>query len=109
MQNVSKVNKPVKPLSNVKRGLSFVLVVALLALPISCAKPPAGEPPAHCTVIQEWPLRGEVAREMSQVFKPAKLDGIFRATRFPSLADRLDYLEAECIGVNAYRGEKDTQ
>ncbi len=44
----------------------------------------------------------KVAQEKYDVFQPTP-EG--RATRNKNLADRVDYLEAYCASVNAYRNE----
>jgi hypothetical protein len=58
--------------------------------------------PEHCIEEDEFTVSNVVDQQMIVVFKPDE-DG--QPTRLRELAIRIDYLEARCYGINAYRGE----
>ena len=60
------------------------------------------EPPAHCRTKDEWQGYIAVANSKVDIFMPT-IDGY--PTQHNRFADRVDYLESVCRGVNAYRGE----
>jgi hypothetical protein len=66
--------------------------------------PTAEEPPAHCLTKDEWPHYDYVAEQKVAVFKP---DRRGRPSVHIEFADRVDYLESVCTGINAYRGGDD--
>jgi len=63
-----------------------------------CQGPSSG-PARACIEKAAWARYGEVAQQKREIFAP---DAQNRATRFVSAADRIDYLEAVCRGLNAY-------
>ena len=60
------------------------------------------EPPLHCSEKDEWHDYLRVAHDKVEVFA---VDDEGYATRFLPLAGRIDYLEAHCASINAYRGD----
>lgn len=69
---------------------------------VGCATRIVATAPEHCVTKDEVLDYVRIANAKWQIFQPTE-DG--RATRYQGLADRVDYLEAYCVSVNAYRGE----
>ncbi len=61
------------------------------------------EAPVHCVTKDETFRYSMVIDEKLAIFDPTNA-GV--ATRFVAFAERVDYLESMCRGINAYRGEK---
>ena len=61
------------------------------------------EAPIHCITKGETFRYNHIIVEKLKIFGPDK-DGV--ATQFVAFANRVDYLESVCVGINAYRGEK---
>jgi hypothetical protein len=59
--------------------------------------------PSHCKAIDELHNLDLIDDQKMTIFSPNEDTG--RATRFIDLAERIDYLEARCVGINAFRGE----
>ena len=56
------------------------------------------QPPSHCEEIEEYRLSESYADAVLQLCEPADLEDF-------ALCARLDYLEARCSAVNAYRSK----
>lgn len=75
--------------------LTSVMIVA------SCQTPQTRSGLHACIEKADWPNYGRVVLEKWIVFVPNVLD---QPTRYPFLADRIDYLEATCVSMNAALG-----
>lgn len=76
-------------------------MVLLSVLAFGCATI-IGSKPRRCVEDWSWAELGEYY----EVFKPVEMDdGSVLPSEYARLADRLDYLDAYCISINAYRGD----
>ena len=83
-----------------KRWGSLGLGICLMTLS-GCAASGVGRP-AHCITKDETFRYTYIVAEKMAIFKPTT-EGV--PTQYTAFANRVDYLEGMCVGVNAYRGE----
>ena len=83
------------------RNTTVIAVAISAAITISC-RTPTPPTPHRCRTKAEWANYGQVALEKRVIFAP---DANNQPTRFDATADRIDYLEAECLALNAYVDE----
>ncbi len=81
--------------------VAAALISLLLAPVVGCVNVVSGVP-SRCLTIEEDPREEIITEQALMIFKPDEDD---RPTRFAALADRLDYLEGRCYGINAFRGD----
>jgi hypothetical protein len=79
-----------------------VIVVALLSVLVFGCETIIGGKPRRC--IEDWTWAEMFEYEM--VFKPVRTDdGDVVLSEYLELSDRVDYLDAYCRSINAYRGD----
>ena len=83
-----------------KRWLTLAVVICWTILN-GCGSPSFGKP-GHCKTKEEFPNHLKVAAEKIATHEP---DSKGHATKKEHYADRSDYLESYCVGINAYRDE----
>ena len=85
-----------------KMNRLMVIVVALLSVLVFGCETMIGGKPRRC--IEDWTWAEMY--EYETVFKPVRMnDGSVQLSEYLELADRVDYLDAYCKSINAYRGD----
>jgi hypothetical protein len=90
---------------NASRSRYAAAWAIVLSVPFAVASGCAGVVtgvPEHCIEEDEFIVSDTVDAQLIAITKP---DENGQPTRFREIAIRLDYLEARCYGINAFRGE----
>ena len=84
------------------KSVLLVVVMTSLMMLSACRSVVVAEAPAHCRTKDEWAGYIAVAQSKVSIFRP---DDEGYPTQHHRFADRVDYLESVCLGINAYRGD----